>query len=294
MNISIIVGGRFHAFDLAEQLNKKNHLKQLITSYPKYYVNKYFNISKNKIKSVYIKELIQRSFLNKIYNFDDILIEYFDKKACALLEFENLDAVIGWSSFSYNTFLKAKEKKCLTILERGSTHIEYQNEIINQEYNIKNLKPKPISKYIIEKEKKEYELADYIMVPTEYARQTFIEKGFSKEKILTNPYGVNLKVFKYNLNINKKNTKFRILYTGRISIRKGILNLLEAFERLNLDNSELLLIGNVDDELLPVIQKYKSNKKIIFKKPINQNELSFFTITLIYLYLIQLKTDLEW
>ena len=68
MNISIIVGGRFHAFNLAEQLYKENHLKQLITSYPKYYVKNNFNIPKDKIESIFFKELIQRTFLGKIYN----------------------------------------------------------------------------------------------------------------------------------------------------------------------------------------------------------------------------------
>ena len=55
MNISIIVGGRFHAFNLAEQLYKENHLKQLITSYPKYYVKNNFNIPKDKIESIFLK-----------------------------------------------------------------------------------------------------------------------------------------------------------------------------------------------------------------------------------------------
>ena len=65
MNISIIVGGRFHAFNLAEQLNKNNNLKQLITSYPKFFVNKNYKISKDKINSILIKEIVQRSFLYK-------------------------------------------------------------------------------------------------------------------------------------------------------------------------------------------------------------------------------------
>ena len=79
MNISIIVGGRFHAFNLAEQLNKQHYLKQLITSYPKFYVNKNFKIKSSKIKSIYLKEVIQRSYLNKIFNLNDFLTEYFDK-----------------------------------------------------------------------------------------------------------------------------------------------------------------------------------------------------------------------
>ena len=84
MNISIIVGGRFHAFNLAEQLSKKNYLKQLITSYPKYYINNRYSIPKNKIESIIFKELVQKSFLNKFFDFNDFLIGYFDKKAKSL------------------------------------------------------------------------------------------------------------------------------------------------------------------------------------------------------------------
>ena len=33
-------GGRFHAFNLAEEIDKKGYLLQLITSYPKFYIKK--------------------------------------------------------------------------------------------------------------------------------------------------------------------------------------------------------------------------------------------------------------
>ena len=61
MNISIIVGGRFHAFNLAEQLNKNGNLSQIITSYPKFYLKNY-GINQNKIESIIIKEIIQEVF----------------------------------------------------------------------------------------------------------------------------------------------------------------------------------------------------------------------------------------
>ena len=86
MNISIIVGGRFHALNLAEQLNNNNHLKQLITTYPKFFIKKKYGIDKEKINSIYLKEIIQRSFINKIYDFNDQLIEHFDKKAQKLID----------------------------------------------------------------------------------------------------------------------------------------------------------------------------------------------------------------
>ena len=55
MKVSIIVGGRFHAFNLAEELEKKNELYQLVTTYPKFYFKKNFKIDKNKIKNFYLK-----------------------------------------------------------------------------------------------------------------------------------------------------------------------------------------------------------------------------------------------
>ena len=276
MKISIVVGGRFHAFNLAEQLNKKNYLKQLITTYPKFYIKKNFNIKNEKISSIIIKELVQRSFLNKIYNFNDYLIENFDRNAANLLELNDLDILIGWSSFSYNAFIQAKNKKCVKILERGSTHIEFQNEILNEEYKFQSIKPKQISKYIIDKEKKEYDLADYIMVPTDFVKQTFIDKGFQNKKIIKNPYGVNLEEFKNSRNRIKNLDKFRIIYVGAVSVRKGVLYLLQAFNDLEFSDIELLIVGNIEHDLIKRLNKYYSNKKIIFKKSVEQSDLKNF------------------
>ena len=50
MKVSISVGGKFHAFYLAEQLQNKGDLLQLITSYPRFEVTK-SGINKDKIKN---------------------------------------------------------------------------------------------------------------------------------------------------------------------------------------------------------------------------------------------------
>ena len=94
MKVTIIVGGRFHAFDLAEQLHKSKFLKQLITSYPKYYINKNFNIESKFIKSFFLKEILHRS-LKKISLFDHyfdidlITSNLFDNKASKIIDFKN-------------------------------------------------------------------------------------------------------------------------------------------------------------------------------------------------------------
>ena len=103
MKVSIIVGGRFHAFDLAEQLHKKNYLKKLVTSYPKTYVKNNFNIDTNNIISLPLKEILFRSFkkvkfIDEYLDIDLITAKLFAKKASKLTNFSDTNILVGWSS----------------------------------------------------------------------------------------------------------------------------------------------------------------------------------------------------
>ena len=61
MKISIVVGGRFHAFDLAQYLNENKLLEKLITSYPKFYIKRnYKNIDIKRVDTIILKELLNR------------------------------------------------------------------------------------------------------------------------------------------------------------------------------------------------------------------------------------------
>lgn len=274
MKITILVGGRFHAFNLAEEIDKKGYLLQLITSYPKFYIKKNFKIDLKRIKTIILKEIISRiPYINKIL--DDYISNYFEKTASTILNFNDTDILIGWSSFSLASFQKAQKYKVIKVLERGSTHIKFQRDILLQEYNLLGIKPNLPSENIINKELEEYDLADYIVVPSEFAKNTFIDKGFPNEKIVKIPYGVNIHDFKKE-KIEKDDNIFRFLYVGTCSVRKGIIYLLRTFSELNLKNSELIIVGNIDNELKPILSKFFNNKKIKFYKSQKQKDLNKF------------------
>ena len=132
MKIDIIVSGRFHAFDLARQLEKKKLLNIIITTYPKYFVTNY-NIPRKKIRTFIIKELIYRFLIKlKFYKFAEKSLFYlnhlFENFAAKSIEYKNINLIIGWSGCSEKTFLKCKKinENILKVLERGSTHITFQ------------------------------------------------------------------------------------------------------------------------------------------------------------------------
>lgn len=281
MKLTIVVGGRFHAFDLAYQLQKRKIFFQLITSYPRFIIKKY-NIKLNNTKTIVIKEFLKRLFdkfffIKKIFDYDYWLSFYFSKRAANLINYKKTDIIIGWSGFSYYSFKNAEKYDCIRVLERGSSHILHQVEILNEEYKKLNLKTNLPSKKTIETELKEYQLADYISVPSEFARKSFLDRGFSKKKIIKVPYGVNLENFKPRLKndlLEKKN--FTIISTGSISVRKGSIYLLKAFTELNLPDSQLIFVGPIDNEFKKILSKFSLIKNVKFYKKQPQNKLCSF------------------
>ncbi len=280
MKIAIIVGGKFHAFNLAQQLELNNCLSQIITSYPSLSVEKY-DISKNKINSIILKEVLLKffnklPFVDKFFDYENFLCEFFAKKASNLINLKNVDLMIGWSSFSKETFIKYKDSNCIKILERGSSHIQFQEKILEKEYDELKIKPKLPSKKIIERELLEYKLADFISVPSEFVKKTFLEHGVEEKKIIKVPYGVNLKEFYFEDVVRPSNDKFRIISTGTVCVRKGSHILIKAFKELALNDSELIFVGPVEKELKEILKRYDNLKNIFFIKKQKQKDLKYF------------------
>ena len=277
LKVTIIVPGKFHAFYLAKGLQKKNVLEKIITSYPKFLLLRE-HIQNKFIISIFIKEIIERlllrlrliNLLTKLNFFINYLFEYISSYK---VDYKKIDILVSWSGVAEKSFQKAniKNKKIIKILERGSSHIVFQNNILLEEYKILGIKKKPIDKRIIEKEIREYDLADYIFVPSKFSKKTFIENGVNESKILKVPYGTDLNEFNRTDNDPKD---FTIISVGQISVRKGSIYLLKAFEDLNLDNSKLILVGNIENDLKDHLEPFLSNPNIIFKSHVKQTKLS--------------------
>lgn len=271
MKVTISVGGRFHAFDLAKELQSKGYLHQLVTSYPKFEVKKY-GIKLGNIKSVVSKEIIGRINQRYLKLIPDIYIcNWYDKLAAKRIDLKS-DVYIIWSGFALNTIKKIKKHNpgAKIILERGSTHIQFQKDILVKAYSsagIKNVKLP--SKEIIEKETEEYELADYIAVPTNFVKDTFIEKGIKEDKIFVNPYGVDLTLFKQpHREIDPNN--ITILFTGMFSVRKGAINFLKIVEYLKYDERiKFLIVGGIEDNIESILKPY-IDRKVTFQPYVKQ------------------------
>ena len=273
MKVIISSGGKFNIFDVALQLQKHGILERLITSYPKFKAAQY-GIPKDKITSVVIKEILERGwkklpkFFGDVYNPQYFIHEVFDTGASRGLT--EAEIVQGGASFCLKTLRRARKYGAITIVDRGNSHIKYQNRILKEEYEKFKVKVEPFQlphPKIIEKEVQEYQEADYIAIPSLFVKRSFIEEGVHESKLILNQYGVDLSMFKP---APKSDAVFRIIFGGGLSLRKGTHYLLRAFFELNLPNSELLLIGAVNDEIKPFLSKYPKNVRQMSYRPLKE------------------------
>ncbi|MBI3591463.1 MAG: glycosyltransferase family 4 protein [Candidatus Melainabacteria bacterium] len=263
MKVTISCLAKFHALHLAEQLDKRGHLHKLLTSF---YSQKRLCLPElrkdmekitperviTNILPVLMGRLLNKiPFINRIGRFD-YSIEFFDKWAASQLN--ESDVVVVWSNAATHTLKATKRHAAISVIERGSTHILFQKEILEEEYEKHGLKIKPIDERVVCEELANYLSADYISIPSKFAKQTYIDRGIDSKKLIQVPYGVDLKTFKSSL---KEDKIFRVIFVGNLSLRKGVHYLLEAFSKLKLKNAELVLIGSVSPEIDQFLKKYR-------------------------------------
>ena len=277
MKVSIAVNGHFHAMQLASQLEKRQMLQQLITTYPKRFSRAY-HIDDAHVTTLFSHEILKRA-VEKAINLAaktklpkwDCEIS-FSKRFDRLVQrkLKNCDIFIGWSGGVGESLQYAKTHGAVTVLERGSTHILYQHKILQEEFALQGFEnQQAVHPKIIENELNEYQLADYIAIPSSFVKQTFLQYGVPEEKLFVNYYGANFKLLGA---LPEKPEEFVVIFCGSGGYRKGLHYLLQAFDELKLPKAKLLVIGHIEKHFRHEIKKYQ-HAQIQFIGSLNPSQL---------------------
>lgn len=272
MRISIIVHGRFHAFDLAREFERLGYLHQLITTYPRS-VTAQFGVPTRKVSSLIGYEIVRRGFSKLIINqhfnnyIETLISKAFAWQAAKLLN--PCDVIIAWSSVGSPSFKKASSWGALCVCERGSSHILTQEQLLKEEYQAQELPWAEWTDSKVKLELDDYKNSQIITLPSQFAKDSFIQHGFSEDRLVHVPYGVSLSNFQStSLDVN---LPFRVLFVGSLSLRKGVGYLEEAFLKSDLPNSELWFVGPTTNETNTILKSHDSRISIL--GPFPQGEL---------------------
>jgi glycosyltransferase involved in cell wall biosynthesis len=249
--IDISVGSRFHAFDLARELLKHGMLRDLHTGYPTF-LGPRFGVPRRAIRSVWTGEPLNRALSslhrrNWIASQACYISERHDRIVASRLR-PGGDVFVGWSSQCRLSLDAARALGMTTIVERGSSHIEWQRDELTEEARLTGLHVEVPHARSIQQELAEYQAADYIAVSSAFAARTFVAKGVPEAKLLVNPYGVDLTLFSSSGPISRvrgtEGDRLQVLHVGRVSARKGVHYLVDAVGRV--PGARLTLVGPVD------------------------------------------------
>jgi glycosyltransferase involved in cell wall biosynthesis len=80
------------------------------------------------------------------------------------------------------------------------------------------------------REEEEFKLADYLLCPSEFTIKTFVERGFSRDKLLKHQYGFDEKACYPDENRNGEPRRgLTMMFAGDCAVRKGVHFALEAW-----------------------------------------------------------------
>lgn len=175
------------------------------------------------------------------------LLAKIEQDAACRKYVKECDIFLYYNGCGLNSSRHGKKKGVINIVEAVTSHVEYQEEILREEYEKLNLPWKPFFKNDKRRRVEEYSEADYILLPSGFAKRSFIAKGFKEEKLLKVPYGFNRLVNSVQY-ANNKSDHFTVLYVGAVSVRKGTRYLIEAFHMLQHPKKRLIIVGSQEQE----------------------------------------------
>jgi glycosyltransferase involved in cell wall biosynthesis len=273
MKVVQITPGRFHHFDLARQMESHGVLHRVFTGYPSWKLrehNEYAGIARSKVETfpwVTVPYFALGALARKIKNLSScvdrlgwISLEALDHYASSRLS--DSDVLVGQSGCGLRAGRIMKSHGGMYVCDRGSTHIRFLNETMREEYRRWEVPYTDILNSWIEKEEREYELADLITVPSQFAANTFLSNGLAKAKLRVIPYGVDLGKFR---NSGQPDPGFfQVLFVGSVGLRKGIPYLLKAFSQMPSSIKKRLIVAGLGAPgIFDVIRKLDINESEI-------------------------------
>jgi len=147
-----------------------------------------------------------------------------------------IDVVHTWPVGALQTLRAAKQLGMTTVLERPNAYTRFAYEVVAKECARLGVTMPPNHEHayhddILRIEEAEYDAADYLLCPSDFVKKTFLDAGYSSEKLLRHQYGFDEKAFAPSNRSSRPSDGLKMLFVGGAAPRKGVHYALEAWLR---------------------------------------------------------------
>jgi glycosyltransferase involved in cell wall biosynthesis len=194
-------------------------------------------------------------------------------RACALHDYivarriermaEEIDIIHAWPLGALETLKTAARLGIPTVLERPNAHTRFAYDVVQKECDRLGA-PLPSDHEhaykadVLRKEEEEYRLAYRLLCPSDFTVQTFVDQGFSRDRLARHIYGYDPKVFYPSPEVRDSRRGLQLLFVGVCAVRKGLHYALEAWLRSPAHEKGTFLIAGefltaYEDKLRPML-----------------------------------------
>jgi glycosyltransferase involved in cell wall biosynthesis len=147
-----------------------------------------------------------------------------------------IDIVHAWPLGSIRTLETAARLGIPTVLERPNAHTRFAYEVVQKECEKLGIVLPPDHEHaykagVLAKEEVEYNAAFRLLCPSDFVAQTFVDQGFSREKLVRDQYGYDESVYHSGQQVRDDQRGLTMLFVGGAAPRKGLHYALEAWLR---------------------------------------------------------------
>lgn len=164
----------------------------------------------------------------------------------------------GWTGNSLACIKKARQQGSIIMIEQVSMHPREWKDAVLEECERFGVRPRDCRAILpvplMRRMEREFELADAILVPSQWARGSFERAGYGGRTITVNA-GVDHNLFAPP-SVTVPRDIFRVCFAGRVELPKGLPYLLQAWKQLGLARAELVLVGAVAPEMYRFIKQW--------------------------------------
>lgn len=145
-----------------------------------------------------------------------------------------IDIVHTWPSAARRTIETAKKMGIPAVLERCNAHTRYGYEVVRNECERLGVRlpasdTSAYNEETLRLEEEEFRLADRLLCPSDFVVQTFLDKGFSRDRLVRHTYGFDNKAYFPAPDYKPNEGGLKMLFVGSCAVRKGVHYALEAW-----------------------------------------------------------------
>ena len=149
----------------------------------------------------------------------------------------DMDALYFLSGFGTAAMRKAHKWGKPVVVDSGSTHTDFQHRIVWEEYQRNGLRSPLFPEAYRARIRQEFIEGDFIQIPSEFVKRTYLEEGIPESKILKASYGADISGFPARQRADVSPV-FRAICPSGVNLRKGARVLVESWRKLGWSPSE--------------------------------------------------------